>query len=354
MKLIHTADLHLGARSTAHLAPAAARARRRELLECFGRIAELARAEGAAVLIAGDLFDTASPSRDTVEYVLGTIRATAEVRFFCLPGNHDSHAFPSEDIPENLTLFGPEWQSVSLGDVDIHGIAPEGAIPYDALTPDRERKNVVLLHGERRTGGRNTPGAVLLSRLAGKGIDYLALGHYHSFESGTLDERGVYAYSGTPAGRGFDETGGCGVVMIDTEETPIRPRFVPMGARTLHLVSADITAAADVRGIEACIAAAVEAIPATDLVRVELTGALPPEAPHRDPFLLEAAFADRFFYFEVRDTTRLLLDPKSYEGAISLKGAFIRRVMAAGLPDGARDSVIAAGLAALRGEEVEV
>ena len=354
MKLIHTADLHLGARSTAHLSRSAAKARRRELLEVFGRIAELAKKEGAAVLIAGDLFDTASPSRDTVEYVLGTIRASAEVEFFCLPGNHDSHAFPSEDIPSNLTLFGHEWQTATVGDVAIHGISPDGAIPYDAFPGDPTKKNVVLLHGDRRTGGRNAPGAVLLTRLSGKGIDYLALGHYHSFEAGALDERGVYAYAGTPAGRGFDEAFPCGVVMIDTAEAPITPRFIPMGARELHLVEVDVSEAADIRAMEAAIAKATDGIPPEDLVRVELTGALPPEAPQRDTLLLESTLAERFFYLEVRDKTRLLLDPKSYENSISLKGAFIRRVMAAGLPERERDAVIAAGLAALRGEEVEI
>ena len=40
-----------------------------------------------------------------------------------------------------------------------------------------------------------------------KNIDYLALGHVHEYRSGQLDGRGVWAYSGCPEGRGFDETG---------------------------------------------------------------------------------------------------------------------------------------------------
>ena len=186
MKLIHTADLHLGAKTATKLSPKKAEERRGELLATFARIAALAEEEGAAVLIAGDIFDTATPSRRTLTAFLETVRAHAGVRFLALPGNHDGGSFPEAELPENLTLFGNEWSSVTVGDTEVFGIAPVGDIPYDALVPDPSRKNVVLLHGAVREGGTPEPGAVVLSRLAGRGIDYLALGHYHSHRVGQL------------------------------------------------------------------------------------------------------------------------------------------------------------------------
>ncbi len=353
MKLIHTADLHLGARSTAHLTPERARLRRRELLEGFARIAEIAVREGAeAVLIAGDLFDTARPSREAVEYVLGTIKRTPGVRFLCLPGNHDGGRFPEVEMPENLTVFGTEWGCVSLNDVDIYGIAPEGAIPYEALTPDAERKNIVMLHGERRDGGKNAAGAVILSRLAGRGIDYLALGHYHRFGTGSLDGRGVYAYSGTPSPHGFDEAITGGVVLIDTEVSPVEPRFIPLGSRPIEILEVTVGEGDDTRTIEERILRASEAVSPEAMLRVLLVGALSPEAARPDTVLLARALGGRFFYAEVKDKTRLAVDPHDYEGTISLKGAFLRRVMDSALSPEDKEAVIAAGFAALRGEEV--
>ncbi len=353
MKLIHTADLHLGARSTAHLTPEKARLRRRELLEGFARIAEIAVREGAeAVLIAGDLFDTARPSREAIDYVLGTIKRTPGVRFFCLPGNHDGGRFPEVELPENLTVFGTEWGCVSLGDTAIHGISPEGAIPYGTLVLKEERKNIVMLHGEKRDGGKNTEGAVLLSRLTGRGIDYLALGHYHRFQTGTLDGRGVYAYSGTPSPHGFDEAFAGGVVLIDTDESPIEPRFLPLGSRPIEILEVTVGEEDDARAIEDRALQAAADIPPEAMLRVLLVGSLSPEAARPDTVLLTRALDGRFFYAEVKDKTRLLIDPRDYEGAISLKGAFLRRVMDSSLSLEDKEAVIAVGLAALRGEEV--
>ena len=49
-------------------------------------------------------------------------------------------------------------------------------------------------------------------------IDYLALGHIHSYKCHKLDKRGVYCYSGCLEGRGFDECGDKGFVLLETEE----------------------------------------------------------------------------------------------------------------------------------------
>ena len=59
MKILHTADLHLGAPMRAHLPAKEARLRRDELLSSFHTLLKTAREHGcAAVILAGDLFDT--------------------------------------------------------------------------------------------------------------------------------------------------------------------------------------------------------------------------------------------------------------------------------------------------------
>ena len=58
------------------------------------------------------------------------------------------------------------------------------------------------------------------------GIDYLALGHVHSFRQEKLDEQGIWCYSGCLEGRGFDECGTKGYVMLETVAQHLVPTFV--------------------------------------------------------------------------------------------------------------------------------
>ncbi|MBQ2718869.1 MAG: hypothetical protein IJF73_02250 [Clostridia bacterium] len=117
-------------------------------------------------------------------------------------------------------------------------------------------------------------------------------------------------------------------------------------------MEADLTGAVALTDVEDAVRRAVAPLSEESIVRVVLTGALPPEAPRRDTVYLDGLLRDRFYHCETVDKTRLLLDPASYEGSVSLKGEFIRRVKASALAEDARDAVIAAGLSALRGEEI--
>ncbi len=80
-----------------------------------------------------------------------------------------------------------------------------------------------------------------LNLLKNRGIDYLALGHIHSYQTGPLDETGSYCYPGCLEGRGFDECGEKGFVLLTVEDGSVAHEFVPFSARQLHRVPVDIT-----------------------------------------------------------------------------------------------------------------
>ena len=61
---------------------------------------------------------------------------------------------------------------------------------------------------------------------------------------------------------------------------------------------------------------------------------------------------ERFWFVKVKDTTGIELRAEDYVGDISLKGEFIRKVMAEELPEELKTRVIECGLAALSGQEV--
>ena len=106
MKIIHCSDLHLDSPLGRHFTPAQAKARNAELCAAFSRMVQFARREQVeAVLIVGDLFDSAYASAQTAGFVLEQIRAAGEITFFYIRGNHDGSRDPLAGMarqPENL------------------------------------------------------------------------------------------------------------------------------------------------------------------------------------------------------------------------------------------------------------
>lgn len=352
MKLIHCADIHLDSPMESNLPPEKARERKSELRNTFARLVRYAaESDVAAILISGDLFDSDNVTRSTEKYVLELIAAHPALRFFYLAGNHDrSSAFKhAAELPENLFLFDGGWKSYPLGEVVITGSERPDE---DALSLEKDRINIVMLHGQdSRTRSKERGDALHLSRLKGKHVDYVALGHFHEYRTAKLDRRCTLCYSGCLEGRGFDECGACGYVLIEIENGTLTHRPVPFATRRMHRVDCDITGAASQLELEERILHAVEGIPAKDLVKVVLTGASAPDAT-KDAVHLKNLLSERFYFAKLSDESRLLLRAEDYEKDISLKGEFVRRVMASDLSEAEKERVIACGFRALMGEEI--
>jgi exonuclease SbcD len=90
LRLLHTADVHLGARH-ADLGEQAAAQRERQFA-AFRATVDLAITEQVDVfLVAGDLFDSNTQPRRSVERVAAELRrlAAAKIRTVIIPGTHD-------------------------------------------------------------------------------------------------------------------------------------------------------------------------------------------------------------------------------------------------------------------------
>ncbi len=352
MKIIHVSDLHLLSPLTERLSADKARTRRMELTDSFRRIINIAEREGAdAVIIAGDLFDSERVTRRDAEAILDAMARTSGITFFYLPGNHERGALmrSGADIPQNVKIFGENWTYYELKGVAFVGRSelPKGA--FDTLKLDPCRKNIVVLHGSlaEHTVGEETVGRRDLSE---KPIDYLALGHYHRYSAERISKRCVAVYSGTPEGRGFDETGECGYVRVTLTDAGACHEFVPSAKRRLHIKEVDITGVLREYEIEDRIASAIDGIPNEDLVRAVLVGERE-IGLRRDTEALTERLAGGRFFFEVRDETRLAIRAEEYKNDISLKGEFIRRVLAdKTLTE--RDEIIELGIRALMGERL--
>ena len=352
MKLLHLADLHLGSEMNARLTAENAKLRRGELRAAFYRAVEYAKASGvAAVLLCGDVFDTALPMQQDKEFFYDVIRSTPSLTFFYIKGNHDEIE-DTEQLPNLKTFTADGWMSYDLGEgVCVSGIELNGQNSesyYDTLRLDVGKKNVVLLHGQiAETKGEEK---ICLRALAGKHIDYLALGHIHTYSSGSIDARGTYAYAGCLEPRGFDEVGVKGFVLVDIGQG-VSHTFIENAARSVELVEVDVGGL----GGPAQVLQKVErelTVDEADMPRVVLVGEVDFDTEGLANFVY-THLKGKYFALSVKDETQKALHLEEYEGQVSIEAEFVRVVLANDtLTQGQKKQVIAMGLKALKGEKL--
>ena len=243
MRFIHCADLHLDSKMTSNLSREQAKERKMEILRTYSRMIDYAKENKIdGIIIAGDLFDTRNISATARNMVKDSIMSNPQIEFYYLKGNHDSDNFFSklDDIPENLHLFNEEWKTYDCGSISLSGIEIDStneSTLYNSLVLDNDKYNIVIMHGQI--------GQINLNAMKNKGIDYLALGHVHEYQNGPIDNRGIYCYSGCLEGRGFDECGAKGFVVLDIDEQKLTAgfSFIPFAYRNLYTIYVDVTGA---------------------------------------------------------------------------------------------------------------
>lgn len=366
MKILHCADLHLDSKMTANLDKEKAKERKGEILRTFERMIRYAvEQEISVILIAGDLFDTRHISATARNTVLHAIVEHPDIHFYYLRGNHDSDNFLAEleQIPDNLYLFGSNWTSYTEeeGKVTISGMEFTGDNAGSAdvsLVLDAGLFNIVMLHGqEAESKGKDKTEIINLKAFRNKGINYMALGHIHAYKKEQLDARATYCYPGCLEGRGFDECGEHGFVVLDVDAEHMRytHEFIPFAYRTLYTVKVDVT---DCQTTAEMITRVEEelqkmALPVTSLVKIVLTGMLDVEC-ERDITYIRTRFQEDYYFVKVYDETTLKIDVEAYMLDMSLKGEYVRQVMADdSLSEEDKKIIIRYGLQAIAGEEVQ-
>ncbi len=360
MKLLHCGDLHLDSALSANLEGEKKKQRKSELVYSFVRMAEYAAEQKVtAILIAGDLFDGNYVTKRTQNMVKETVLRFPFVDFLYLKGNHDCDSFLEnwEDCPDNFKTFGKEWTYYRYEDVVIAGAelcGENSAALWDSLVLNRNDCNIVLLHGQtEKYKSADRTETISVAELKNKNIDYLALGHIHGYRCETLDSRGVYCYCGCLEGRGFDECGEKGFVMLDINEGKVEHAFHPFAVRTVHEVRVDITGSETTTEVEGRMREALMKLPEKDMVKVVLTGKVS-LAAERDLQYLTRRFSDGFFAFKMNDReVGIAVNPEDYETDISLRGEFIRQVMEGAYTEEEKRMILELGMRVLSGEEAE-
>jgi DNA repair exonuclease SbcCD nuclease subunit len=327
IRLIHLADVHLGASYSAF--GGLAGDRRRAVLDAFRRLPGIAADHDAhAVLIAGDLFDGPRPATDVVALVREVFRKLAEAErpVFLVPGNHDSNLSHPNPYREDLggaavfqdPAFGaPSSVETPDGLLNVYGASYDPAREADPISSFRRAglpgAHVVLLHGSVQdaphwAGSRNSL-RLTDEGLASLEVDYIALGDYHRFRppGGFAAGKVPACYCGSFAATDLTELGPRGYVVAELEHG-VAPRVALHSSGVTEVVDLgrlDVSGQDGVAGVVDAIAARVpdESIP---VVTLEGQAAFRLDAELIVNGLRErygcAKVADRSFYFS---STRL-------------------------------------------------
>lgn len=233
MIIYHIADVHLGSKMNS-LREDVARARRAKIFNVFSTAIESAKNAGCKiVLLPGDIFDEDMPSTNDLSNFYDLINSYQGMEFFYLRGNHD--LIDHRNDIENLHYFSSKFTTYKLDNIVIGGIELNDkniSTFYDEIKFNEDEYNILLLHGD-------ISNQIDLKKLKDKNIDYIALGHIHSFSKGELDRRTTYAYSGVLLGRGYDETNEKGYIVFNTDNKDIK--FVPSSREVIEEHDLDVS-----------------------------------------------------------------------------------------------------------------
>ena len=350
LRVLHTADVHLGARH-ADLGDVAAAQRERQFA-AFGASVDMALAEKVDLfLIAGDLFDSNTQPRRSVERVAGELARLAEarVRTVIIPGTHDVYdrssiyraydlavlagTQPADELVTVLTPGRP-WIHLAACDVVVHGpVFATKRAPHSPLrdlaaveTPPATWK-IGLLHAALSIPGRTDKDEVVITtdEIAASGLDYLALGHWHSAQ--VAKAGGVtYAYAGAPEPVAVDQDRAGKVLLVTLDERDGR-RNVTIEERTVgRTVFERMDVDAATIESQPALVARLRASANPDLVLdVRLIGVRRDDLD-LEPAEIEDALRGAFLRARVRDLSRPALSEGPLPPAETISGAFIRNV----------------------------
>ena len=302
VKILHTADWHVGRTIRG-------RSRHEEHAAVLDEVVEIARSEDVdLVLVAGDLFDTASPMPASEELVYRTLLALAGVApVVIVAGNHDHPrrleavapllrlgrvtvgslvaradeggvARPREDVRVAMVPFLSQRAIVTVEDLMALEADEQGGkyarrmtaiveALCEGLTADTVNVVVghVMVHGGQVGGGERSAHTVfdysVPAQTFPSELSYVALGHLHRHQR--MATAAPVWYSGSPMQLDFGETDDVkGVVLVEVEPgLPAAVQFRPVeSGRRLRIV----------RGTLAQVESSAPSIDPRDYVRVIL------------------------------------------------------------------------------------
>lgn len=350
LRLLHTADVHLGARH-ADLGDRATAQRERQFA-AFKASVDIAIAEPVdVVLICGDLFDSNVQPRRSVERVGAELKRLTEarIRTVLIPGTHDVYdrasIYRAHDLvalagaagTDFVTILNPDRPSIRLDalDLTLHATvfatkrAPRSPLSELDVRADPSTWQVGMVHGSIAIPKQTEHDEVVITteEIAASHLDYLALGHWHSTSRGKAGQT-VYAYSGAPEPVALDQDRAGKVLIVSLDQrdgarvVDVQERQV--GRTTFEKLEIDASSIASQPDLVEQLAARAN----DDLVLdVRLIGVRPDQLDISEEEI-EAVLASRFLKFRLRDQSIPPLSEGPLPPEDTILGAFVRDIQA--------------------------
>jgi len=298
LKILHTADIHLGTK--------------------FSGLGAAAIDERVnIVLIAGDLFDANQQPQRNIDLVIEQFNLLNQnnIPVCLIPGTHDSLDFSSiykkvdfEGKCSNLKIFTDEnisYKEYTGLDLTVYGkpnLSNRSYIsPMKGLKPSTSSKfHIAMAHGSLYIPEKisDDDHVFRLEEVKASGMDYLALGHWHRvYRCSESSEKPPAWYSGPP--EWIPDQRARGAVLLvslsDTGEVDVKPKM--LGLRDYDEVEIDMSEIQNLAKLKERISVGAN----QNLVKKATLRGLRNTELIVNPEELETELGEKFFHLSVMD-----------------------------------------------------
>ena len=264
LKILHTSDLHIGAKLL--FLGEKAEQQREQIKATFTKVVDKAlELQVDIFLIAGDVFDSPFPSQVNIAFFTQQLKRLLDKGIFVtqIPGNHDYLAqgcvylrddfFKSAIRPTTagqqanfrfITKEADTWVIPELN-LTIHASADtkqkSRVSPLSGFQKNPKTKfNLGLVHGSLQGISDDANYPINKADIAKLDLDYLALGDWHSTLDVSVKDAKAF-YSGSPEAVAVDQTGAGKVLYIELAESKAA-KITPLtvGSKKITKLSLDL------------------------------------------------------------------------------------------------------------------
>lgn len=338
VKILHTADLHIGAAES--FLKGESQKRRFENLLTFEKIIDLSVERNVEIIvISGDLFDSNTIEDRFIDAVFAKISNLKIPVVFCA-GNHDplnaESPFLNRDLPENLYVLSAEDECITFEELSLKCYGRSFTDVYlkgeekFSLKADENYINILVQHGELKSDLSSDYNSITPNFVKASGMDYIALGHVHKRTPiGRIDDT-YFAYCGCPEGQGFDELDDKGVYVGEIGKGVCNLEFVSVSKRRHIHHKTDITEVSETHEIcEKILGDLKENYGENycdNLYKIELIGEILPETKIIKAEIL-SRLENNLYFVKIKDSTVLKIDTEALSKELSLKGIFVKKML---------------------------
>lgn len=346
MKILHTADMHIGTKNNSLPLDRQQKLQQTQLLQ-IGELFDIAIRENYdLILICGDLFHKKTVPAKLANLFFHNVEKFSKPVLY-IKGNHDEK-FEFISYPSNFIILDENNPYLKINDVNFYS----NKINLTKLEKsfNNNEPNILVGHGDIYNS-RDNDYIDLSSILSLENFDYVALGHIHKF-SKEIFHNNLVVYSGSLFSNGFDECGDKGFVEVNINDKNTDIKFHNFAKIKFFVKQVDITNKNDFESIVLEIEKALVDINKDDFVKIELVGYFD-QNTEKYLSLIKDKFSD--YYIDIIDNSRIKINfDEIYSEKLSFKAEFLSLVSNCEEDEDIKSKICQIGIEALKGENLSL